>query len=789
MDRRKIFGMVWGIMCLVGIFINGAECQQLVIEKDMSDWQIVISGNASISEKYSASELQKFLKEISGAELPVGTDGMPFTRHEIILGDNLHLRKLGVKIEFEKLGDEGFTIRTVGDHMIIAGGRLRGTMYGVYTFLQDYVGCRWFTPPMTPIDGGRGGIFPSEVNYIPKQDRIEIGEIDDTQVPKLEYRAPSPWANGEWCSRNKTNNSEALSGERGGFWSFSGGHTFFRFVPPKKYFKEHPEYYSEIDGKRTAEQSQLCLTNPDVLRITIESLKQWMREDPSLDGYHVSQMDWGRWCQCANCRAIDEREGTPMGSILTFVNKVAEGIEKEFPAKFVVTFAYDWTTEQGGRYSQKPPKTIKPRKNVIVMLPPILACFSHPIEECERNRNLKEDIEGWSRLLGPDTGKLYIHGYTANAGHGLLPHPNFGVLQKNIQFYVEHGVKGIYDGSFNPSHMPEIQLRSYILAKLHWDPYCDVDKAMNEYLTAYYGKAGPYILQYIDLLGEKVRKDNIHCGIHTNPTAQDRTTPNSSPASAYLTPEIIKKVEALFDKAEKVVIDEPMLLFRVQTARLGAIDYFKICTMSPDDPERDKLIDRFFDVSKKAGIFYLGEGRPIDDAYKASLRMTLTPESLAKMGENLLKNGGFEAWNSGEKEAPDGWEAGGAGVMVFQEKNLIKEDKYSAGLSVATRGPVSLNQRIPVGELAGKTVVFGAWVKSNLANIILIYDQVGDEAYEYKYGKEHPGDGNWHFLITEKEIREGATGKIMFGLNHYPGSPEDVAYFDGVIAVEKKGSE
>jgi hypothetical protein len=786
MDRKKTFGVVWVMLFILWQVSINVESQQLVIEKGVTDWQIVVSGEASISEKTAGTELQKFLKEVTGVELPVVTDDNTFSKHEIMLGDNAHLRKLNVTIEFEKLGDEGFTIRTVGDHIIIAGGRLRGTMFGVWTFLEDYLGCRWFTPEVNYFDHGghdlgdkyRNLIFP-EVRDIPERDRIEIGKIDDTQVPILEYRHAYPWRNPEWCVRNKMNGNNAFWNmpKYGNFLSFSNGHTFFKFVPPEKYFNEHPEYYSEIDGKRTAESAQLCLTNPDVLRLVTEGLKKWMREDPALGGYHVSQMDWGNWCQCANCITIDKREGTPMGSILTFVNKVAEAVEKEFPDKLVFTFAYDYAGKPGVRYSQKPPKTISPRKNVVVMLAPIMACFSHPIEECERNKTLKEDIEGWSRLLGPDTGRLYILGYSANAGHNLLPLPNFHILQKNIQFYVRNGVKGIYDGAYS-RHTPEVQLRTYILSKLHWDPYCDVNKVMDEYLTGYYGKSAPYIREYIELLGDKVRKDNIHCGIHTQPAGQERGTPNSSPASAYLTPEIMKKLETIFDKAESIVRDDPVLSLRVKAVRLGAIDYFKICTMQPDDPKRDRLVDSFLEVTEKLGIFYWSENGLIDEAYKESLRLKITPNRLADMGKNLFKNGGFEDWSAGADKPADGWLSG------TREEKDVKEGSYAVKLFSQKRGHIFIDQHIPLGNLAGKTIVFGVWAKSSIPISVSILDWVGDN-HQVASGTSHPGDGNWHFINVVKGIRPDATGEIWFRMNHHPESLEDVVYFDSAIAVVK----
>ncbi|MDE0043926.1 MAG: alpha-glucuronidase family glycosyl hydrolase, partial [Candidatus Poribacteria bacterium] len=113
---------------------EGGNMTMLVIaDNSTSNYVIVISETASPSERHAADELQFFLKEISGANLPIVTDGGELKSHEIILGDNLHLKQLNAEIDFDALGDDGFTIRTEGNYLIVAGGKQRGTMYGVYT--------------------------------------------------------------------------------------------------------------------------------------------------------------------------------------------------------------------------------------------------------------------------------------------------------------------------------------------------------------------------------------------------------------------------------------------------------------------------------------------------------------------------------------------------------------------------------------------------------------------------------------------------------------------------------
>ena len=556
----------------------------VIADGGKSDYRIVISNEASPSEKHAADELQKFLKEISGAMLPIVADETPASNNEIILGDNAHLRQIKTEIDFEKLGKEGFNIRTVGPRLVIAGGRLRGTMYGVYTFLEEHLGCRWFS---------------SKVSHIPKRARIEIGTIDDTHIPVLEYREPfyTDAFDADWAARNKMNsNSARLDEQRGGKVAYSHFvHTFYPLLPPEQYFEKHPEYYSEIDGKRTIERGQLCLTNPDVVRLVTERVKQWIQESPQATIFSVSQNDWRGWCQCQSCTEVDEREESHSGTMLHFVNQIAEAIESEYPDVAIDTLAY--------QYTRKPPKYVRPRPNVIVRLCSIECCFSHPLETCEMNASFKADIEGWSKV----SNRLYIWDYVTNFSHYIQPFPNFDVLKPNIQFFVNHGVKGIFEeGNYSGGGGGELaELRSYVMAKVLWNPDYDAQKAMNEFLVGYYGNSFAPIREYIDMLHNKVREDNIHMTIRAKPDSE------------FLAPQIIRRANELFDEAERLADDDDVL-HRVYVARLP-IQYVQISTLPEDDPERQKLIDRFFEVADRAGITNISEGRSMEQ-YKEMLK-------------------------------------------------------------------------------------------------------------------------------------------------------------------------
>ncbi len=278
-------------------------------------WAITLAQNGKseyviVKPEKCAADLQAHLAQITGATLPIQTDAAPLPRKAIVLGNARYLDELGVKPDWKALGDEGYLIATRGDCLVIVGGPVRGTAYGVYAFLDERLGCRWFTPT---------------VSRIPKRSTLRIGHIDETYVPPLLYREPF-WVEArdqDWNLRNRMNTSwiVRLDEAHGGCFLYWGVHTFAQFVPPQTYFATHPEYYSLIDGARRHETAQLCLTHPDVLALITERVREVFRSDPNARVVDVSQNDCFHPCQCAACQAIakaEESEEWPTRSARNF---------------------------------------------------------------------------------------------------------------------------------------------------------------------------------------------------------------------------------------------------------------------------------------------------------------------------------------------------------------------------------------------------------------------------------------------------------------------------------------
>lgn len=572
----------WHIGVALILAMGGnAMANVTIADKGQTRYRIVVAANAIPSERYAAEELQSYMERISGVKLPIVMDSEPMGTHEILLGDNAHLRKLSLQINFAKLGTDGFTLRTHGNHLIIAGGKPRGTLYGVYALLEEKLGVRWFTP---------------EVESVPKMERVELPKLNETQVPALEYREvfwTEMMRDADFAARHRQNGHHyRLTEKHGGravvFFPFV--HSFDALIP-RELCEKRPEFYPLIGGKRVSGYVQRCLSNPDLVKLAIERVREWIKENPDATIIDVSQNDTGNWCQCPDCKGLDDAEGSPAASIVKFVNTIAEAIEKDYPHIRIETLAY--------QYSRRPPKTLRPHKNVIIRLCSIECCFAHPLETCpsEVNRRFREDIKAWQ----PVAPLLYVWDYTPNFAHYVQPFPNFEALQANVQFFVKHGVKGLFEqGNYSPGGNGEMApLRAYVLAKLLWNPDTDVKRHINDFLHGYYGKAGGCIRAYMELLHRQVREKGYHAHIYDPPTAP------------YLNDEVLDGGERLFDEAEGLAESEE-IRFRVQVTRLP-IWYVKLATNRVTGDARKELLHRFLSIARKAGMTHISEGMTLND--------------------------------------------------------------------------------------------------------------------------------------------------------------------------------
>lgn len=476
-----------GILLLLTVNIQAADW---LFHKGKSNYQIFVSQEASASEKTAARELQLYIHKISGVQLPITSDQNASGR-SICVGHNERVAAITGALKPPK-DDESFTYRTIGHDLFIWGGSQRGTMYGVFTFLERELGIHWLTPKCT---------------VIPKYKEWKLPQLNHTEKPFVKFRYSNYFvANNfpEWSAHTRENMKwSPQTNDYGNIEAYWGAHTMGHFVSTREFYEKHPEYFCLRNGKRISEYGQLCLSNPDVLEICKTRLAAFMRENPQYRIYSLSQNDNFNFCQCEQCAAIEQLYGGHSGIIVWFVNQVADAVKEEFPDKYVGTFAY--------QYSRQPPISIKPRENVVIRLCSIECCFAHPLDAgCPQNEAFMRDLRGWSTLAS----HLFIWDYIVDYAQYMAPWPNFQVLGPNIKVFGNNKAIGIFEEAQYQSAGAEFdEMKAWTVNQLLWNPEQDTDSIVNIFIDGYYGKAAQFIMAYYRLCQNLVRPD-IHYGIY-----------------------------------------------------------------------------------------------------------------------------------------------------------------------------------------------------------------------------------------------------------------------------------
>jgi hypothetical protein len=572
----------------------------------LSDWSIVVAANASTCEYYAAQEFQQFYLQASGHKLPIVSHSARKDRL-ILLGPGA-AGLAHAQIATSGLGPEGHRLIIKHDQILIAGQTPRGTLYGVYSFLEDELGVRFLTADHT---------------HVPPLDTCRLaGPANRHYRPPFDFRWPYYYEtnnNPAMATRQRTNTVQTsleqlnrpfmrwppIAQDGRPFMNddpkFGGttdlqlvGHSFYRLLPASEFAQEHPEYYCEIDGRRHAldthddiHQLQPCFSSAAVLSIVTQRVLAQLEAHPRCRFIILGQNDNRNYCQCASCRTLDQVEGSAMGTLLNFVNAVADTVGQRFPDVVVGTLAY--------QHTRRPPRTIRPKANVQIQLCSIECCTIHPLNapDCPLNQPFMEDLRAWGRICR----RIGVWTYLTNFHSYLSPFPNLEALEDNVRCFAANHVSGLFmQAVYDTPGGDMSDLKNYLIASLLWKPDRDLRALTKEFLTLHYGQAAPPIQAYLERLHSSVLAQNMHR--HCFGCDQDYG----------ISQELIEYGLAQFEKALALADDETIRQ-RVEKASLcacrAAIEPI-LLTPPPLSPElirhSEPLLRRFFALCQKHQI-------------------------------------------------------------------------------------------------------------------------------------------------------------------------------------------
>jgi hypothetical protein len=601
-------------MLSFGFLFSTAQSVDLV-KNGKSSFRIILSAKPDSNETKAANALQKYLKEISGAMLPISN----------VAGGPGRIYIGSASPAYKELAKKSFNWKIDKAGLHIVGATPYQTLETTYALLEQVLGCKFLSP---------------SVEYVPKKTDLVLTAADNFSYnPKVTTRTVHArlfYDDYEFAAKRRVTTE--------GFPTFvpeARVHTFHRFMPEKQFYQSNPEFYALVKGKRLP--TQVCLSNDTVYRIIRDSVKVFFARNPSSTVISVSQDDNTQYCTCDRCAAVDNKEGTPAASMMLFVNRIA----REFPDKTISTLAY--------QYTRRAPKTIKPEKNTLITLCSI---------ECDRSGNISDkckdfetDLKEWGAL----GSTIQIWDYTTQFTNFLAPFPNMETLQPNMNLFVNNGANWIFEQhSHNPSDLYE--MRCYITSRLLWDPSLSYKDLLNEFNNTYYGAAAPAVTKYVN---------ELHAAIQSYP--KFFLFLYGDPAQGFdswLSGDKLQAWNKLFDDAEASVAEDGDLVKRVRAARIGldyaVLEYYRL-NKEPyflsDKQAIEKRLTRFEQTTEDMKLSVMNEmGLPRADyirgyrellknvssvnlAKGAKVEVKNKPVKYAKEDPQTLTDGAFGGWS------------------------------------------------------------------------------------------------------------------------------------------------
>ena len=463
--------------------------------------QIVVPAQASAPLTLAGKELAYWLKEITGADLPVVSEAIGQKGPRIFVGSSFAQAKFADDLSW--LGDtDGFAVRTVGNDIYIFGNTDKGTLNGVFTFIENNTDLIWPRPRYE-----MRTVFSKNPSL-----QIRWGDARDKPATRLRGWATNLGRRNEhelWSVRNRDNYPKGggaakrdgeLRAANGDYVEFGGGHNISYYLG-----KENPErFWPVIDGKIPEKfniwKHQPNFTAPGVVDVVVKTALEHIEKNaPSqIDCLNINIEDnWGVSTDPKSLEPIPLPDGTllqPTDSAFRstqyfiFLNEVARKIRQVHPKLMIGTYAYFFTST---------PPRIPLEDNIRVYFCPYVRKDQRTPLSAPINNHWWWRLEAWAKATPNVVMREY---YGISNGY----RPLAETVAFDVRSYVERGIQE-FTAELNPDEMVIHQgvLRGggdewdfmamdfWVINRLYWNPNQDVEQLRKYYLRRTYREAAP----------------------------------------------------------------------------------------------------------------------------------------------------------------------------------------------------------------------------------------------------------------------------------------------------------
>lgn len=481
------------------------KTEQWLVYEGKSEYCLILPENANEYERKAAEEFNLLLQQSAQTTLPIIEEKSAPAQRRIFLGRVENATGIAGEISYQRLGSDGFILKTEGDDLYIVGAD-RGTLFGVYGYFERVLGYQYYAKGEMKID---------------KTENVAFYQMDVFEKPDIDARSFGFYDTYHVGYKDVEQNADRLRIARNNYtdWVLAG-HSYFTIMPKAKYGETRPDFYSP-DGQN------LCLSAEGLEEEFSKNLIEIIQKTP---GRYVmiGQEDNFGFCDCEKCQEEVKRLGTESALMMRFSNRIAKTVGEYFKTHSpdrdlqFVTFAYNKTA--------KPPVMQKDgalvplnqdciaADNLSVMVVPFGAVYNYPFNDERENKRVRDNFVGWAVCCK----KMHVWSYCTNFDNYFIEFDNYSTIAENYRFFKQLNVDYLFDQGSYSSRTPTFEeLKIFLHSRLAWDTSLDTEELIDEFIQQYYKECAPLVKKYFEKVRARWAYIHTQYGEYTRPGAGD----------------------------------------------------------------------------------------------------------------------------------------------------------------------------------------------------------------------------------------------------------------------------